>query len=538
MKADFDLAIIGSGFSGSLLAMIARRIGLSVILLERNEHPRFAIGESTSPLMNLMIEQIAERYDLPCLKPLTTWGEWQRTYPEVIGGLKRGFTYFKHEAGTRYRTADNRANQLLVAASPNDETADTHWLRSSVDYFLLNEAIALGAEYLDHLKLTSLQWQPDGRAQLLGNRLEQRVTLSARFVIDASGPRGFLSRQLDLPETNFAGYPPTQSLFSHFINVPRCDQMPDYEVTERPPYPMDDAALHHMFDGGWMWVLRFKNGVTSAGIAVTDELASELKLSEGEAAWQRFLARFPSIAAQFAEAEAIREFTWMPRLAYRAPQVAGAGWALLPSAAAFVDPLFSTGMPLALLGVERLGCLLAESFGRTDFQPRLQPYNDITLAEADHTAQFIAGCYAGFTRFELFTNYSMFYFAAASFSEMARRLQKPHLVRRFLAADHPTFAAAKLSLSHLLRENPALDLEKFAAQVKRQTACLNIAGLCDATKRNWYDVDFADIIRASQKLEMTAEEMRITLQQASWAQTAFAQESANKIHSSTSIIPI
>lgn len=518
MKADFDLAIIGSGFSGSLLAMIARRIGLSVILLERTAHPRFAIGESTSPLMNLILEQMAERYDLPRLKPLTTWGEWQRTYPAVVGGLKRGFTYFKHEAGTRYRTAENRLNQLLVAASPNNETADSHWLRSSVDHFLLKEAVALGAEYLDHVKLTALQWRPNGSAQLRGSRLEQGVTISARFVLDASGPRGFLSRQLNLPEAEFANYPPTQALFSHFINVQRCEQMTDYEAGEKPPFPIDDAALHHVFEGGWMWVLRFNNGVTSAGIAVTNELAGELKLSEGGAAWQRFLARFPSIAAQFSEAEAIREFTWMPRLAYRSMQAAGAGWALLPSAAAFADPLFSTGMPLALLGIERLGSLLAESFGRRDFQPRLRAYNDLTLAEADHTAQFIAGCYAGFPRFELFTNYSMFYFAAASFSEMARRLQKSHLVRRFLAADHPTFAAAQLALGRLIRENPNLDIEKFAAEIKKETACLNIAGLCDEAKRNWYDVDFADIIRASNRLEMTAQEMRATLLQATWAQ--------------------
>jgi tetracycline 7-halogenase / FADH2 O2-dependent halogenase len=57
MKSDFDLVIIGSGFSGSLLAMIARRAGRSVMLLDRSSHPRFAIGESTSPLMNLIIQQ-------------------------------------------------------------------------------------------------------------------------------------------------------------------------------------------------------------------------------------------------------------------------------------------------------------------------------------------------------------------------------------------------------------------------------------------------------------------------------------------------
>ena len=118
MRNDFDLAIIGTGFSGTLLAMIARRTGRSVMLLERGSHPRFAIGESTSPLINLVIEQLADRYDLPRLKPLTTWGEWQRTYPQMVGGFKRGSTYFKHESGTRYRAAADRSNQLLVSACP------------------------------------------------------------------------------------------------------------------------------------------------------------------------------------------------------------------------------------------------------------------------------------------------------------------------------------------------------------------------------------------------------------------------------------
>ena len=56
MPADFDIAIVGSGFSGSLLAMIARRLGHRVLLLEKGKHPRFAIGESSTPLANLLLE--------------------------------------------------------------------------------------------------------------------------------------------------------------------------------------------------------------------------------------------------------------------------------------------------------------------------------------------------------------------------------------------------------------------------------------------------------------------------------------------------
>ena len=130
--------------------------------------------------------------------------------------------------------------------------------------------------------------------------------MKARGVVDATGPRGFLSRVLGIDAQSFHGYPGTQALFSHFTGVARCDEMPDYAGAgargEGPPYPVDDAALHHVFDGGWMWVLRFGNGVTSAGVAVEDALAEDLRLADGETAWQRLLERFPTVRAQFADA--------------------------------------------------------------------------------------------------------------------------------------------------------------------------------------------------------------------------------------------
>ena len=147
---------------GSIMAMVARRLGRRVVLLERGRHPRFAIGESSSPLAGILIEQLAERYDLPRLAPLAAYGDWQRHYPQLGCGLKRGFTFFRHDAGRRYRTAPDRSNQLLVAASPCDELADTHWLRSDVDAWLVGEAVALGAEYLDECQVEGVECRDDG----------------------------------------------------------------------------------------------------------------------------------------------------------------------------------------------------------------------------------------------------------------------------------------------------------------------------------------------------------------------------------------
>ncbi len=537
-----DLAIVGSGFGGSILAMIARRLGLRVLLLERGRHPRFAIGESASPLAGILIEQLADRYDLPRLRPLSAFGTWQRAYPQLVCGLKRGFTYFKHEPGRRYTAAHDRANQLLVAASPSDELSDTHWLRSDVDHFLVGEAIALGADYQDLVELDRVEWQPNGDPVLVGARGGEGFHVRARFVVDASGPRGFLSRALGIDDRGFAGYPRTQALFSHFTDVARCEDMEDYGATVRGcegatvrsegatvrsdgatvssegptvPYPMDDAALHHVFDGGWMWVLRFGNGVTSAGVAVEDWLADDVKLAEGEPAWHRLLARYPSLAAQFADARPIRSFTRMPSLAYRAAQAAGDRWAMLPSAAAFIDPLFSTGIPLTLLGIERLGRILEDGFDQAGLKARLYtassggssdpPYNDATLADADRTAQFIAGSYAGFRDFPLFTSYLMFYFAAASYSEMARRLDSPKTPRGFLCGDSDRFTSAMARLSPA---TTSASRDRYDSEVAAAIADWNVAGLCDQEKRNWYDVDLDDTIRGADKFGLTRKQVR------------------------------
>jgi len=518
---DTDLAIVGSGFGGSILAMIARRLGLRVMLIERGGHPRFAIGESASPLAGILIEQLADRYDLPRLRPLSAYGTWQRSYPTIVCGLKRGFTFFKHEAGCRYRTAPHQSNQLLVAASPSDELSDTHWLRSDVDHFLVNEAVALGAEYLDSTSLHSIEWRPGGEPVLVGERASKPLRIHARFVVDASGPRGFLSRALDIEDRGFEGYPATQALFSHFTDVTRCEDMSDYQgasgasgagraggaggASPGPPYPMDAAALHHVFDGGWMWVLRFGNGVVSAGVAAEDWLAQELRLSDGAPAWARLLARYPSVAAQFGDVCPIREFTWMPRLSYRAAVGAGERWVMLPSAAAFVDPLFSTGIPLTLLGIERLAGMLEQ-------EPRgLKPalYSDLTLAEADLTARFIAGSYAGFQHFSSFAAYSMFYFAAASFAEMARRLSSPRAPRGFLCADSPAFTSALERLSPA--RGAGVDIGCHESEVAAALADWNIAGLCDQRKGNWYPVDLEDTVHAAEKLGLTPQQVRDAL---------------------------
>src|SRR5260221_369367 len=143
------------------------------------------------------------------------------------------------------------------------------------------------------------------------------------------------------------------------------------QADDPPPYPVDDAALHHVFEGGWIWVLRFNNGITSAGVAATQRLASELNFAEGEPAWHRLIDRLPMVKEQFAAAEIQLPFIHAPRLSFRGGQVTGPGWVLLPSAAGLVDPLLSTGFPLTLLGIARLAEAIEKNWGAETFSQRL-----------------------------------------------------------------------------------------------------------------------------------------------------------------------
>ena len=152
-----DIAIIGSGFGGSLTALIAQRLGLRPVLIERGTHPRFAIGESSTPIADLVLRSLAQRYDLPRLAPLSRYGSWRRTYPSVACGLKRGFSYFHHREGEAFAPREDHANELLVAANPDEEHSDTHWYRADVDHFFVREVQAAGIPYFDRTRIETLE---------------------------------------------------------------------------------------------------------------------------------------------------------------------------------------------------------------------------------------------------------------------------------------------------------------------------------------------------------------------------------------------
>ena len=505
----FDLVITGSGFAGSLLAMIARRQGHSVALIERGKHPRFAIGESSTPLANLLLEELAARYDLPRIASFSNWGTWQSAYPHLPCGLKRGFTFLHHQFDKPWTEDAERRSELLVAASPHDTIADTHWYRADFDHFFVREAQDFGAEYFDETALERISWDGE-HARIEGTRHGRPLSLRARFVIDASGPKGFLHRTLGLQPVDFDHLPATQALYSHFTGVRHCAGTLHH--AKDAPYPIDDAALHHVFEGGWLWVLRFNNGITSAGVAATGQLADEFNFAEGLPAWNRLLERLLGVREQFAAAVAVLPFVHAPRLSFQSSQIAGSCWALLPSAAGFLDPLLSTGFPLTLLGVARLAGALEEDWSSPRFTERLESYAAQTREELLTAERLVAALYANMSNFPAFAALSLLYFAAASFSETARRLGRPELAGAFLLSDHPKFGPELrgLCLAALKGIGPA-ESPAFIDRVQRAIEPIDVAGHGDRRRRNWYPVNASDLIAAGTKFHAAPGEIEALL---------------------------
>ena len=249
-------------------------LGYDVVLLERGTHPRFAIGESSTPLANLSLERIGIRYGLPDCYNLATHGRWLAYHSEIRRGLKRGFTYYRHHPDQPFANRGLDSERLLVAASPDDSLSDTHWLRADVDHHFVREAIAAGVDYRDRVELTSAGFGTES-VRLSGTRDGAAFDLRANFVIDASGPGGFLARQLSIP----SGLDHTETrsaiVFSHFDDLRIMNDV----VPGMPegPYPDDWAAVHHLIDEGWMYSLRFDDGVTSAGFLLTPRGVASLK---------------------------------------------------------------------------------------------------------------------------------------------------------------------------------------------------------------------------------------------------------------------
>lgn len=443
----YDLAILGSGFSGSITALIANQMGMRTVLIEKGSHPRFAIGESSTPQADIALATIADTYNLPRLKPLARYGSWKEAYPELNCGPKRGFTYIHHP---------NISNELLIAASPDGHDCDSQWYRADVDAFLVNEVKSANIDYVDNTNVVL----EERNGWLLSS---EQFSCSADFLIDATGG----ANPLCIPQDNSGIRTNSRVLYSHFEGVIPWGEL---HAKSHHPYPAHDAALHHVFSGGWMYVLHFDNGITSAGFVLDCE-------GRPNDTWETLMEELPFVKEQFQNAKHIQPIVATPRIQRRATNMVGERWAMLPHSAAFLDPLHSAGNAHTLCGIERLMPILGETSKKR--QELLVEYQATTMHEVDVLDKIIHGCYTCFNDFDLLSNYAMLYFAGADYAERQRR--KGETVG-FLTSGDSSFC--KMIDGFYTQ---VINGTFRGADVQSAIAPWNLAGLCDPAKKNMYD---------------------------------------------------
>ena len=514
-----EVAIIGSGFAGSLLARVLAVLGYDVVLLERGTHPRFAIGESSTPLANLSLERLGIRYGLADCYHLATHGRWLAHFPELRRGLKRGFTFYRHHPDQPFANRGFDSERLLVAASPRDSLSDTHWLRADVDHHFVRQAMAAGVDYRDRVELTRADIASD-LLRVSGSRNGAAFELRANFLIDASGPGGFLARQLSIPSGLERTETRSAIVFSHFDGVRvMSDVVPGMP---EGPYPDDWAAVHHLIDEGWMYSLRFDHGVTSAGFLLTPRGLASLEssnTSDPEALWRTLLQRYPTLASAFADATPLMPLAFRPAIQHRLTRAAGERWALMPHAYAFVDPLFSTGIAWSLRAVERLA-LAFESAAQGRRVPDLEVltrYDAALGAEADQIDLLVAGAYEAMAHFDLFAAQAMLYFATVSFAEVSQRLvpRESTAWNGFLGVKDPVLEPLPRRSLGRLRQitqrrgdtGTAPQRHQFMEWLAQAIAPRNVAGLADPSRRNFYPVDFDALIEGHALLGMSRDQL-------------------------------
>jgi flavin-dependent dehydrogenase len=307
----YDVAIIGGGPAGSTAATLLARAGRRVIVLEREKFPRFHIGESLLP------------YSMPTFERLGLRETMDRTFLR------------KHGAELATSCGSREVRFYFKNGFRLDHTRSYQVERATFDKLLLDHAAAAGVEVREATSVESVAFDDAGATLKIGGASE---TIRARFVLDASGRGTVLGTQLKLKQR----YPTLNkfSVFAHWEGVTR--------------EPGIDGSLTRMVRGRdrWFWMIPLGETRMSIGLVMDAADFKALRQSPAEALEQAIAAE-PVILARMAAAERVTPVYSTGDYSYRNSAFAGERWLLAGDAAGFIDPVFSTGVFLAIASGEK-----------------------------------------------------------------------------------------------------------------------------------------------------------------------------------------
>jgi flavin-dependent dehydrogenase len=357
MNEAFDVAIIGGGPAGSSAGTLLAKAGRRVVIFEKEKFPRFSVGESTLPAVLNTLERMGVKEKIDNGGFLIKYGG------EIVSACgQRVRFYFRNGFKAKRPTA----YQVL---------------RSEFDKILLDHAAETGCDVRQQTPVNAFEIDDDGVTLSSGHGGQ---VVRAKYVIDCSGRNCLIGNrfQLKRPIPNLRKF----SLYAYYDDVRREDG--------------PDGTLTRMVrtKDSWFWMIPLRGKTTSIGVVMDTEKFRGLKMNPEEAL-AHCIAEQPVVNESMENARRVTKVYATGDFSYRNKQLFGDRWLLAGDAAGFIDPVFSSGVYLALLSGEQAADALNLVLDRPQqrarafryYERRISRVLDIYLrwASAWYTQEFV-----------------------------------------------------------------------------------------------------------------------------------------------------
>src|SRR6059058_387729 len=367
MEVDiYDVAIIGGGPAGSTAATLLACAGRRVLVLERDKFPRFHIGESLLPFSMQTFDRLGVREKL------------DRTFLPKFGGeivaacgTKGVKFYFKDG----FRSRRDRAYQVT---------------RSEFDKLLLDHSRENGAEVREETDVKNIAFENDRAKIDIETSAGARSTIEARYLLDCSGRQAMLGSFFKFKK--MYDHLDKFSVFAHYENVDRPEGI--------------DGTLIRMVRSldRWFWMIPLTTTRMSIGVVMDTATFRAMKLSP-EAALEKCIDEQPMVLERMKKAERVSPVYSAGDYSYRNTKLFGDRWLLAGDAAGFIDPVFSSGVFLAIMSAEKAADSLHEILRDESKKPRLfREYSRRVNRVMDMYVTFVSSWYRGKEFVEVFLN--------------------------------------------------------------------------------------------------------------------------------------
>jgi flavin-dependent dehydrogenase len=358
MTRNFDVFVVGGGPGGSSAATMLARQGLRVLLLEREVFPRFHIGESQLPWINGVLETLGADHLIKRAGFVEKWGASFTT----IDGSKSQYADFA------------RAVEV-----PRPQTYQVP--RAEFDRALLDHTAACGATVMQGCTAKDAAFDADGVTLTYTNRSGETITERAAVLVDASGRAGFMAKRFGERRKD----PVLQNISVHrqYVGIPRAEgrRAGDIRMVTRP-------------DKGWFWFIPIDAETISVGVVIPQAIYRAAARSTPEATLDAFIAESPAAAELVAKATPVSEARFDADYSYLHSAHAGDRFVLVGDAGAFLDPIFSTGVLMAMQsGIEAAAVISRGLKDNNLGAARFAEYERTLVARYHHFRRFASGFY-------------------------------------------------------------------------------------------------------------------------------------------------